>query len=113
MNDKPIISIIVPTYNVEKYASKCFDSLIKQSIKNIEIILVDDGSTDNSGNICNEYSLKDSRIKVIHQENMGLGLSRNSGLKDAKGEYVAFVAADDIVSTNMFQHLYYRRNYYL
>lgn len=102
----PKVSIIVPTYNVEKYASFCFDSLIMQSLNEIEIILVDDGSTDNSGKICDEYAFKDPRIKVIHQNNKGLGLSRNSGLEKATGEYVGFVDSDDCVAFDMFEVLY-------
>lgn len=102
----PLVSIIVPTYNVEKYCRTCFDSLINQSLNDIEIILVDDGSTDKSGAICDEYATKDQRIKVIHQKNRGLGLSRNSGLEIATGEYIGFVDSDDCVSTQMFQILY-------
>lgn len=104
--NKPKVSIIVPTYNVEKYCRTCFDSLLNQTLKEIEIILVDDGSTDSSGTICDEYAVKDERINVIHQTNRGLGLSRNSGLEIANGEYVGFVDSDDCVSTQMFQILY-------
>lgn len=103
---QPLVSIIVPTYNVEKYCRTCFDSLINQTLDNIEIILIDDGSTDTSGAICDEYAEKDSRIKVIHQANRGLGLSRNSGLEEACGEYVGFVDSDDCVSKDMFRTLY-------
>lgn len=106
VRNNPSVSIIVPTYNVENYARFCFDSLIKQSLKNIEIILVDDGSTDSSGRICEEYALKDSRIKVIHQTNRGLGLSRNSGMAVATGEYIGFVDSDDCISKEMFKILY-------
>lgn len=102
----PLVSIIVPTYNVEKYARCCFDSLLKQSLKEIEIILVDDGATDSSGKICDEYAAKDPRVKVIHQINRGLGLSRNSGLAVATGKYIGFVDADDCVSKEMFKILY-------
>ena len=105
-NKEVLVSIIVPTYNVEKYVGVCIDSLMKQTLKNIEIILVDDGSTDSSGLICDEYAKKDSRIKVIHQTNRGLGLSRNSGLKIATGKYIGFVDSDDRVSEDMFQILY-------
>ena len=103
---RPKVSIIVPTYNVEKYCRKCFDSLMMQTLKEIEIILVDDGSTDSSGMICDEYAKMDSRFKVIHQTNRGLGLSRNSGLDVACGEYVGFVDSDDCVSKDMFRILY-------
>lgn len=102
----PLVSIIVPTYNVEKYARLCFNSLLKQSLINIEIILIDDGSTDSSGKICDEYAAKDSRVKVIHQTNRGLGLSRNSGLSVARGKYIGFVDSDDCVSQEMFKVLY-------
>ena len=71
MNDKSLISVIVPVYNVENYLNKCVDSILNQTYKNLQIILVDDGSSDNSGKICDEYALKDSRIKVIHQKNSG------------------------------------------
>jgi glycosyltransferase involved in cell wall biosynthesis len=103
---RPKVSVIVPTYNVERYARLCFESLIKQTLEDIEIILVDDGSTDNSGRICDEYAKKDSRVKVIHQSNKGLGLSRNSGLDVAVGEYIGFVDSDDIVAKDMFEILY-------
>lgn len=106
MSELIAVSIIVPVYNVEKYAEMCFDSLINQKLSNIEIILVDDGSTDSSGSICDEYAKKDSRIKVVHQSNRGLGQSRNSGLKIAQGEYIGFVDSDDYVSETMFDTLY-------
>lgn len=100
------VSIIVPTYNVEIYARQCFDSLLGQTLKEIEIILVDDGSTDSSGSICDEYAKADPRITVIHQTNRGLGLSRNSGLEIARGEYIGFLDSDDCVASNMFRVLY-------
>lgn len=105
-NVTPLVSIIVPVYNVEKYAKMCFESLIHQTLKEIEIILVDDGATDSSGEICDRYAKLDNRIKVIHQKNMGLGLSRNSGLTIATGKYVGFVDSDDCVSSEMFEALY-------
>ena len=101
-----LVSIIVPTYNVEKYAGKCFQSLINQTLKNIEIILVDDGSTDSSGRICDEFEKIDNRVVVIHQKNVGLGLSRNSGIRIARGKYIGFVDSDDFVSEKMFELLY-------
>lgn len=104
----PEISIIVPVFNVESYLRKCVDSLINQTFADIEIILVDDGSTDNSANICDEYSLKDKRIKVIHKENGGLSDARNAGLEVCKGEYIGFVDGDDYVSESMYQILYDR-----
>ena len=93
-----LISIIVPVYQVEGYLRECIDSLINQTYENIEILLIDDGSTDKSGEICDEYAKKDNRIRVIHQSNKGLSGARNTGLKIAGGEYIAFVDSDDIVS---------------
>ena len=104
MND--LISIIVPVYNVEKYLQKCIQSIINQTYKNIEIILVDDGSKDNSGKICDEFKQIDNRIKVIHKENGGLSDARNAGLKIAKGEYIGFVDSDDYIAQDMFETLY-------
>ncbi len=93
MTDK--ISIIVPVYNVEKYLKECIESILSQTYKNIEIILIDDGSTDNSGKICDEYLKKDSRVKVIHKENGGLSDARNTGIEIASGKYIGFVDSDD------------------
>lgn len=101
----PSISIIVPCYGVEKYLDKCLNSLVSQTLKDIEIILVDDQSPDRVPIMCNEWSKKDTRIKVIHKENEGLGLARNSGLKIATGQYVAFVDSDDFVDKTMYQKL--------
>ena len=101
-----LISIIVPVYNVEKYIDKCINSIINQTYKNIEIIIVDDGSKDNSGIICDKLKEKDNRIKVIHKENGGLSDARNSGLKIAKGEYIGFVDSDDYIKEDMFETLY-------
>ena len=86
-----LITIVVPVYNVEKYINECVDSLINQTYKNIEIILVDDGSRDKSGTICDDYAASDTRIKVIHKQNEGLGFARNTGLKVAKGKFVTFI----------------------
>lgn len=97
-----MISIIVPIYNVEKYLRKCVDSLIRQTNTDIEIILVDDGSTDSSGNICDELSTIDARIKVIHKKNGGLSSARNAGIDVAKGDYLAFVDSDDFVELDMY-----------
>ena len=102
----PKISIIVPVYNVEQYINRCIDSLLGQTLKDIEIILVDDGSPDQCPQICDEYARKDSRIKVIHKKNNGLGYARNSGLELATGEYIAFVDSDDYVNINMYEKLY-------
>lgn len=100
-----LISVIVPVYNVEKYLSQCINSILNQTIKNLEIILVDDGSLDNSGKICDEFSEKDNRIIVIHKENNGLSSARNAGLKVAKGNYIGFVDSDDWLDENMYEIL--------
>ena len=102
-----LISIVVPVYNVEKYLKKCIDSIINQTYENLEIILVDDGSTDNSKKICDEYILKDNRIKVIHKENGGLSDARNVGVDKAKGEYIVFIDSDDWIDEKMIEILYY------
>ena len=104
--EQPLISVIVPVYNVEKYLEKCINSILDQSYGNIEIILVDDGSKDNSGAICNEYKEKHKNIKVVHKENAGLGLARNSGLEFVEGAFVTFVDSDDWVSQDLIQHMY-------
>lgn len=101
-----LISVIIPVYNNEQYLSRCIDSVINQTYKNLEIILVDDGSTDNSGKICDEYALKDNRIKVIHKENGGVSSARNVGLDIAKGEYIGFVDSDDYIEKDMYEFLY-------
>ncbi|WP_455794815.1 glycosyltransferase [Clostridium butyricum] len=101
-----LISIIVPVYNIEKYISVCVESILNQTIKNIEIILVDDGSSDSSGNICDRYSMLDNRIKVIHQKNKGLSGARNSGIDIAQGKYIGFVDGDDFIYPDMFECLY-------
>lgn len=91
----PVISVIVPVYNAQRYIAGCIDSIIKQTFCNIECLLVDDGSKDSSGAICDEYALKDSRVKVIHQENSGVTAARAAGVRLAKGEYLYFVDSDD------------------
>ena len=105
MNGNPKISIIIPVYNVEQYLMQCLDSVVNQTYKNLEIILVNDGSTDNSGKICDEYNLKDSRIKVVHKENGGISSARNEGLKLSTGSYVAFVDADDYLEKQYIEKL--------
>ena len=106
-NKKNLISVIVPVYNVERYLSKCIDSLINQTYKNIEVLLIDDGSTDNSGNICDEYQKKDNRISVYHKKNGGLSSARNFGISKAKGEFLCFIDSDDYIDNNMIGLLYY------
>lgn len=101
-----LVSIIVPVYNSEKYIQRCIDSLINQTISNIEIILINDGSTDNSLKILNEYAKKDIRIKIIDKENGGVSSARNSGIEVARGRYISFVDADDWCEENMFELMY-------
>lgn len=102
----PIISIIVPIYNVEKYLKKCIDSILNHSFSDFELILVDDGSPDNCGEICDEYAKKDNRIKVIHKKNGGLSDARNAGIEIAEGKYLAFIDSDDYIEDDMFEVLY-------
>lgn len=100
-----LLSVIVPIYNVESYLKKCIDSIIKQTYKNLEIILVDDGSPDKCGIMCDEYASMDERIKVIHKENGGLSDARNAGLDIMTGKYVAFVDSDDWIEDTMYECL--------
>lgn len=102
----PKISVIVPVYKVEEYLEECIESLVNQTMKEIEIILVDDGSPDHCGAICDQYAQKYSNITVIHQKNGGLSCARNQGLSIAKGEYISFVDSDDYVKENMLETLY-------
>ena len=104
MGDK--ISVIVPIYNVEQYLRRCIDSIINQTYKNLEIILIDDGSTDNSSTICDEYCKKDKRIKVIHKNNEGVSSARNKGIELSKGKYIVFIDSDDYVSNEHIEVLY-------
>lgn len=99
------ISIIVPVYNTEKYLSRCIDSIINQTYKNIEVLLVDDGSNDNSGLICDNYAKKDKRIKVFHQKNSGQSSARNLALEHVTGDYLGFVDSDDWIDLNTYQYL--------
>lgn len=101
MTNQPLLSVIIPVYKVEKYLRQCVDSVINQTYKNLEIILVDDGSPDNCGKICDEYAEKDKRVKVIHQLNKGLSGARNTGTEQASGEYIAFVDSDDWLDVHM------------
>ncbi len=101
-----VISVIVPVYNVEKYLNLCVNSILNQSYKNLEIILVDDGSPDNCPKICDEYEKLDPRIKVIHKENGGLSDARNAGIEVATGEYIGFVDSDDYIAPDMYDSLY-------
>lgn len=103
---KYVISVIVPVYKVEKLLNKCVNSIINQTLKEIEIILVDDGSPDNCGTMCDDYASKDSRIVVIHKKNGGLSSARNAGIDIAKGEYLMFVDSDDYVEPNFCEKAY-------
>ncbi len=102
----PLISIIVPIYKVENYISRCIDSIINQTYKNLEIILVDDGSPDNCPKICDDYASKDDRIRVVHKKNGGLSDARNAGIQVATGGYISFIDSDDYVSLDFIETLY-------
>lgn len=103
---QPLISVIVPCYNVEEYLPKCIESILNQTYRNLEILLVDDGSPDNCGRICDEYAAKDSRIRIIHKKNGGLSDARNAALDVMTGEYVTFIDSDDYVSDDYVEYLY-------
>ena len=104
--DSPLVSVIIPVYNVEKYLHQCLDSVLNQSYKNLEIILVDDGSTDRCGEICDLYAHRDPRIKVFHQENKGLSRARNTGLSQVCGKYITFIDSDDWLKTDAIEIMY-------
>ena len=101
----PKLSVIIPVYNAEEYLNKCIDSVLAQTETDLEVILVNDGSKDNSGIICDEYSKKDSRVKVIHQENQGVSSARNNAFGIAKGEFIGFVDSDDYIHPQMFEKM--------
>lgn len=103
---RPLISVIVPVYNVEKYLARCLDSIVEQTYQNLEIILVNDGSTDGSGEICRQYAERDSRIRLFHQENRGQSAARNVGLDNMTGEYIVFVDSDDYISKSFVEILF-------
>lgn len=104
--NNPLISVIVPVYKVEKYLDRCVESIVNQTYKNLEIILVDDGSPDNSSALCDEWAEKDSRIKVIHKENGGVSAARNAAIDIANGEFIGFVDSDDYIDKDMYDVLY-------
>lgn len=106
MNEKVLVSVIVPVYNIQDYLKKCVDSILNQDFENIEIIIVNDGSTDNSFNIINSNYSGNDKIRIINQENQGLSCSRNNGLKEAIGRYVAFIDGDDWIESNMIREMY-------
>lgn len=103
--NKNVVSIIVPGYNVEKYIITCLESIENQTYQNFEVIIIDDGSTDNTGNICDQFSKKDNRFKVWHTQNGGISKARNIGLEKAKGEYIVFIDSDDYVHKDYIKRL--------
>ena len=103
---KGVVSVVLPIYNVEKYLNRCIKSVINQSYKNLEIILVDDGSPDNCPTLCDEWAKKDNRIKVIHKKNAGLGYARNTGIENATGEYICFFDSDDYIALDTIEKAY-------
>ena len=107
-----LISVIIPVYNVEKYLNNCMDSILRQTYSNLEIILIDDGSTDASAHICDSYADEDARVKVIHKRNSGAGAARNDGMELAKGIYIVFIDSDDYVGRNYIEGLYYALKMY-
>ena len=102
---KPILSVIIPVYNIKNYLEECLNSVINQTLKEIEIILVDDGSTDGSAKICDNFASKDNRIIVVHQKNQGAGMARNAGIEIANGKYITFTDGDDYLETSAFETL--------
>ena len=112
MENKQLVSVVVPIYNTELYLPRCIDSICEQTYQNLEIILVDDGSPDGCGLICDEYALKDHRIKVIHKENGGLSSARNAGIEDASGEFISFIDSDDFIKPEMYQKMVDTLNVY-
>jgi len=106
--NEALVSVIVPVYKAEKWLEACVKGLINQTYRNIEILLVDDGSPDNSGTMCDEYAKNDSRIKVVHKENGGVSSARNVGIENSNGEYLVFVDSDDIVGVRMIENLWLR-----
>lgn len=107
--EEELISVIVPVYNVESYLDRCISSIVQQTYQNLEIILVDDGSTDRSGAICDAWQQKDKRIRVIHKKNGGVSSSRNTGMEQAQGRFWGFVDSDDYIAPDMYEYLYNHR----
>ena len=106
VSKEPLITVVVPIYNVEDYLNKCIESIVNQTYKNLEIILVDDGSPDNSPKMCDDWAKKDKRIKVIHKENGGVSSARNIGIDKSKGEWITFVDADDWIEKTYIEDMY-------
>ena len=103
--DEKLVSVIIPAYNIEDYIGRCLDSIISQTYKNLEIIVVDDGSRDHTGEILDNYAKKDRRIKVIHKENGGVSSARNKGIEAAEGDYIGFIDGDDLIEPEMYKTL--------
>jgi glycosyltransferase involved in cell wall biosynthesis len=99
------ISVIIPVYQAEEFLAKCVDSVLAQTEHDLEVILIDDGSTDCSANICDEYSARDDRVRVIHKDNAGVSAARNTGIAEANGDYIGFVDSDDWIEPNMYERL--------
>ncbi len=108
----PLLSVIIPVYNAEEYLNRCVESVRNQTYSNLEIILIDDGSSDKSGEICDKYAAEDKRIRVIHKQNGGQSSARNMGLDIASGELIGFVDSDDYIQSNMYEFLFYLMNKY-
>ena len=102
----PNISVIVPVYNAEEYLERCVNSILRQTCPDLEVLLVDDGSRDSSGAMCDAFAAQDSRVRVLHQENSGISAARNAGLSQAKGDYIGFVDSDDWIDPDMYESLY-------
>ncbi len=101
-----LVTVVLPIYNVEKYLNQCIESVVNQTYRNLEILLIDDGSPDSCPEICNDWAKRDSRIRVIHKENAGLGMARNTGIENANGEYICFFDSDDFVELNVIEKSY-------
>lgn len=105
--ERPLISVIVPVFNVEKYISQCIESILSQSYGNVELLLVNDGSPDKSGDICDNYAAKDSRIRVFHCPNRGVSVARNTGIDNANGQIISFIDPDDFIDSDFIEYLYF------
>lgn len=103
---EPKVSVIVPVYNVELYLNQCIDSILRNTFTDYELLLIDDGSTDNSGKICDEYAMNDCRIKAYHKTNGGVSSARNLGIEKANGEWMTFIDSDDLIDENFLNNLY-------
>lgn len=104
--DTPLISLVIPVYNVEPWLTKCLDSVLNQTYSNLEILLIDDGSTDGSSVICDEYQQRDCRINVIHKDHSGLSAARNRGMDEATGSIIAFLDSDDVMKLNAIERIW-------